>query len=547
MKRAAVVLLAIIAAWYAALPPRAMPAAAQSELRAPVRGAIHIHTRRSDGTGTLDSVAEAASRAGLRFIIVTDHGDGSSPAEPPAYRAGVLCIDAVEITTEQGHVLALGLPAAPYPLGGEARDVVADIERLGGFAIAAHPASEKPELQWTDWSVPVGGMEWLNADSEWRDESALSLVRVLFAYPARSPEALATLLDRPDPLMQRWDALSAGRRVVALAAADAHARIGLRNLGEPYDSRALLPLPSYEDVFRTFSIALPDVTLAGDAATDANAVLQAIRQGRVYSSVDALASPAALSFTQDGATLRVAAHAPPGARTVLLKDGKEDVATDGGVLEHDATGKPGVYRVEVRLPGAPGQPPIPWLISNAIYVGRPALASTKSDPPRQVKQTKVVYGDGDGSDWMVEQGARSVAGLDRLRALGGGAQLGFRFALGGPRSESPFAAMVMPAGPDIANYDRLIFTARANRTMRVSIQLRAPGGTAGQRWHRSVVLDQDPREITIFFDDMRPRGVTATERPVLADVQSVLFVVDTVNADTGSNGQFVIDEVTYAK
>jgi hypothetical protein len=30
-------------------------------------------------------------------------------------------------------------------------------------------------------------------------------------------------------------------------------------------------------------------------------------------------------------------------------------------------------------------------------------------------------------------------------------------------------------------------------------------------------------------------------------VQSVLFVIDTVNAETGSNGQFVIDEVSYAR
>ncbi len=207
-------------------------------------------------------------------------------------------------------------PPPRIPLGGEARDVVDDISRFGGFAIAAHPASAKPELRWTDWSVPVGGLEWLNGDSEWRDESAFALTRALFAYPARSPESLATLLDQPEELMERWDALSARRRVVAVAGADAHARIGLRSLGEPYDSRALLPLPSYEDLFRTFSIALPDVTLTGSASADANAVLDAIEQGRVYSTVDALAGPAALSFTAgDGKTLRVVAQVPPDAVT----------------------------------------------------------------------------------------------------------------------------------------------------------------------------------------------------------------------------------------
>jgi hypothetical protein len=267
----------------------------------------------------------------------------------------------------------------------------------------------------------------------------------------------------------------------------------------------------------------------------------------VYSSVDALAGPAALSFAQDGTMLRVAAQAPAGARTVLLKDGQEALSVEGGVLEHDAAGKPGVYRVEVRLPRAPGQPPVPWLITNAIYVGRSASANATTAPPVPEKQTTVVYGDGDASEWTVEHSPRSIAGLDRLRAMGGGTQLGFRFALGGARSESPFAALVMPVGRDIANYDRLIFTARANRPMRVSVQLRAPGENGGQRWHRSIVFDPTPRETTIFFDDMRARGVTVTERPVLSAVQSVLFVIDTVNAETGSNGQFVIDDVKYAK
>ena len=37
--------------------------------------------------------------------------------------------------------------------------------------VVAHPDSPKPELAWRDWSAPVAGLEWLNLDSEWRDES----------------------------------------------------------------------------------------------------------------------------------------------------------------------------------------------------------------------------------------------------------------------------------------------------------------------------------------------------------------------------------------
>lgn len=547
MKRAVLALLVIGIAWYLALPPRAVslpPLSAGQTL--PPRGAFHVHTRRSDGTGTPEEIAAAAGRAGLNFIVLTDHSDGTLPPEPPIYRGGVLCIDADEISTDGGHVVALGLPEAPYPLGGEARDVVEDVERLGGFAIAAHPASAKPELRWSDWSLPVGGLEWLNADSEWRDESALSLVRALFTYPARPQESLASLLDRPDELLKQWDTLSARRRTIAVAAADAHARIGVLSFGEPYDNRAFLPIPSYEASFRSFSNALPGVTLTGNAAVDAKAVLDAIQRGGVYSTIDALAGPAALSFASDGTTLRAATQAPPGASIVLLRDGREQMASMTGELEHDARDEPGVYRVEVRVPGAPGSPPVPWVVSNALYVGRPDVEKAPAAPPRRPTEFETVYDNGAAADWTVANAERSKGAIDRLKTVGG-AQIGFRFALGGALSESPFAALVMPAGPAIARYTHLVFTARASRPMRVSVQLQASGGPEGQRWHRSVYLDAMPRIVTIAFDDMRPRGVTSTPGPVLGEVQSVLFVVDTVNAGTGSNGEFVIDDVKYAR
>jgi hypothetical protein len=205
MQLLVIVVLAVAAGLYAILPPRALVVAPEVESQSTVRGAVHIHTRRSDGTGTVGQVARAAARAGLSFIVLTDHGDGTTPPEPPSYQDGVLVIEAVEISTDGGHVVAIGLRQSPYPLGGEARDVVEDVHRLGGWAMAAHPGSPKPELAWQDWTVPIDGVEWLNGDSEWRDERMISLLRVLAAYPFRRAEALVTLLDRPLPVMQRWD------------------------------------------------------------------------------------------------------------------------------------------------------------------------------------------------------------------------------------------------------------------------------------------------------------------------------------------------------
>ncbi len=202
--------------------------------RRTVAGAYHIHTSRSDGAEAKASIAAAAARAGLGFAIFTDHGDATAAPDPPAYIEGVLCIDGVEISTNGGHYVAIGLPPAPYPLGGEAAAVVEDVARLGGFGIAAHPDHPKPGLAWTDWRAPIDGIEWLNADSEWRDEGRLVLARTMFAYLLRPGAALASVFDRPDRTLTRWDAANRERPITALAAIDAHggARRGSPVAGE---------------------------------------------------------------------------------------------------------------------------------------------------------------------------------------------------------------------------------------------------------------------------------------------------------------------------
>jgi hypothetical protein len=77
-------------------------------------------------------------------------------------------VDAVEISTSGGHVVALGLPETPYPYAGETREVLEDVHRLGGFGIAAHPDSPKSDLLWRDWGLPVDGIELINLDTAWR-------------------------------------------------------------------------------------------------------------------------------------------------------------------------------------------------------------------------------------------------------------------------------------------------------------------------------------------------------------------------------------------
>ncbi len=540
--------------WYL-LPPSPVVLTPNPDFDRPIRGAIHIHTRRSDGTGTVDEIAAAARRAGLQFVIFTDHGDGTRGFDTPVYQHGVLCIDALEISTNSGHVVALGLPQTPYPLGGEAADVIEDVRRLGGISIAAHPDSSHPALRWSAWKTSFDGLEWLNADSQWRDESWHVLGRTLLTYPFRRAPVLARLLDRPDQLLMQWDAMLRERRVVAVAAADAHARLGPGE--DPYRRSLSVHVPSYEQVFRTMSVSIPDRKLGGEASDDAQVVLEAIRGGHVYSSIDALAMPALLSFTgssgshtagmgdrlkPNGAVvLRARTNAPEGATITLLSDGKI-VASDGpSALEYEAPAGPGTYRLEVNVPRAPGLPPVPWIVSNPIYVGTHSSVDTSSKPAA-IAETAAVYSDGPATDWRIEKSVRSEGSISVVRSVEG-TQLLLRYGLGGTLSESPYVAAVVASGPSLVRFSGLMLTANAMSPMRLRLQLRALG-EGDRRWGRSVYLDETRRSISIDFDEMLPLG-TATGSPVLAEIRDLLFVIDTVNTKQGASGQVWLDDVRY--
>ena len=505
--------------WFT-LPPRAarLPA-----LPATIAiGAYHVHSTRSDGSGTVDDIAAAAAAAGLKFVVFTDHGDAVRQPDPPAYHHGVLCLDAVEISTAGGHVVALKLDrASEYPLGGETRDVIADVHRMGGWAIAAHPDSPREELRWRGGFPDVDAVEWLNADSEWRDESKARLVTSVARALLRPSETIASLFGPPARALLRWDAVARGRAVGGLAASDAHTK--------------------YAAVFRTVAQAVVlDQPLAGDAAEDARRVLEALTGGRTYSVIRAFANPGALDFGADsagtlvpmggsietsGATLRAQTAAAPDATVVIVQNGRQIATGKGSVTAVAAM--PGVYRAEAYYPGFS----FPWIVSNSIRVGLPA-----GPPPAPVPTPSARFVAVSGS-WNVEKESRSAgsvadeAGVTR-----------FEFRLGPGQPSGQYAALATAPPGDIA-IDHIRFLARADRPMRISVQVRMPGGPDGRRWRRSVYLDTTPQQIDVSLADLDPVGPATTLRPIAARVQSVLFVVDTVNTLPGAAGTVWISSV----
>jgi hypothetical protein len=528
-----------------------------------VPGVLHIHTNRSDGLSTPDEVAAAAAKAGLKFLVFTDHGDATRQPDPPTYRSGVLCLDGVEISTSGGHYVAVGMGQSPYPLAGESRDVVEDVHRLGGFGIAAHPDSPKVELRWTDWDTPIDGVELLNADTSWRVHMApggarFPLIRGLFTYLVRPSETIATLFTDSPELNARWGETLAPNGVVAVAGADAHAKLVLLDdkAGNP---RYWLPFPGYQPSLRVLSVHVrPESPLSGDAAADAGLLLKAIRGGQLYTAMDAWARPPVFEFSATNTSgtahegehladagpisLHVRSNAPGGYLTTVWRNGQTITERDQPEFRFDApSAGDGAYWVTIRDPRRPSSPP--WLTSNAIHVAAMPIVQARRPVESSSAASLSLFDGHSTAGWTRESDSGSLSTIDVVQMVAG-MELRLRYGLTGGSPVGQYAGAAVETSHGVGDYDRVAFTIRGEHPMRLSIQVRAEVPNAPpERWQRSVYIDATADERSVRFDDMRPVGVTRTPHVIPEAIRAVMFIVDTTNSRPGASGRIWIKNV----
>lgn len=102
---------------------------------------LHVHTSRSDDAeAPVDEVLARAADAGLDGLAVTDHDAVASGlrAAERASEYGLLVVPGVEVSTADGHLLALGVDARPDP-GCSLATTVERVRALGGIAVVPHP------------------------------------------------------------------------------------------------------------------------------------------------------------------------------------------------------------------------------------------------------------------------------------------------------------------------------------------------------------------------------------------------------------------------
>jgi Carbohydrate binding domain (family 11) len=554
--------LGVLAVRAALWRPLTVQGAAPDDGFTRVSGIVHVHTTLSDGGGTPEEVAVAAKKAGLRFVVITDHNNvDGKPFE--GEHDGVLVLVGTEISTTAGHLLGLGIPDPVFRFSGDARDALEDVRDLGGAAFAAHPLSPREDFRWTGWELPgPWGMELVNGDSQWRAAGWPRLLRTAVLYGLNSRYALLGSLTPPDETLARWDALLARRDVAGIAGADAHARFVVRK------ERAVR-FPSYESLFALAQDhVLLERPLTGQAGPDGEAIVAALARGRCYVGLDALAPADEFSFTagaggrrftmgdtvppEPGLKVRAAGRMPAGSQVTIRRDGT--VVGEGEGAAEVLASAPGVYRAEVRVPGWS----TPWIVSNPIYVFGPDAAAERhqqaawpAEPPAPTPAAVIDTFEGatrfePGSD------DRSSVGRPILDAQGGADGRGaarFAFHLGVPTREHPhvFGALVDWTHRDLTGRRGLVFSLRADGVYRIWVQVRDanPASTdeGTEWWFASVRTSREWRRVAIPFERLRSINPQTDGRLDLDKVRAIVFVLDRGADKPGTRGTIWLDDL----
>ncbi len=102
---------------------------------------FHAHTRFSDGFLSPFDIVLQAQRRGLDVLAVTEHNT-TGPGKMARWFSGVvsgpIIVVGEEVTTNKYHLHGIGLSQTVHA-GDPLPDVLAEIHRQGGVAIAAHP------------------------------------------------------------------------------------------------------------------------------------------------------------------------------------------------------------------------------------------------------------------------------------------------------------------------------------------------------------------------------------------------------------------------
>lgn len=238
------------------------------------KGTIHIHSLNSDGSGDIETISKAAKKAGLSWVIITDHN--YFDLEEGIYN-NIYVLKGEEISPKkENHYLALGINEQIEP-NNNPQVYIDEVREQGGIGFAAHPdeftkrKNNYPPITWNKVYSPDGVEIW-NWFSCWGDKlNSKNIFTLAFSYLFKH----RLVSKAPQESLNWWDELNSKMQgvVPAIGGVDAHAL----KINKYIIPTTIFP---YETMFKTINnvISLRE-PLSEDFKTAKEQILNAIRNG----------------------------------------------------------------------------------------------------------------------------------------------------------------------------------------------------------------------------------------------------------------------------
>ena len=372
------------------------------------KGSLHNHCYWShDSRGNLHEILSAARRAGLHFVFFNDHPRSEVESFPRALHGSygnILLIPG----SENKELLVWPRDSATVDWRGSVEQVIARAREDGALVFYAH--TERPH----SWGNSLyHGMEIYNMHADAKDENYLVMLPEVLVNSRQFPFWVFRSFYDDLGLIALWDSLNVSRKIVGIAANDAHDNLNIRGryledgrvewlgpsaktwgiVNDSWLQRFLLDEPdssgwsfrwelsNYYETFSYVSTHLLADTLNREALYDA------LRRGHAYVAFDGLAPAQGFVFRVENeagapiatmgdtattmSTAYVRVELPIPARIHLLQSGRVVARIEESRalrLELDPAKSRGAMRVEAFL--RLGEKWLPWIFSNPIYVTR---------------------------------------------------------------------------------------------------------------------------------------------------------------------------------
>lgn len=236
------------------------------------KGCIHIHSVNSDGTGNLNEISFAAKKAGLSWIIITDHN--YFDLEEGIYN-GVYVLKGEEVSSgKENHYVALNIKKQVEPKFNP-QVFIDEVREQSGFGFAAHPdekvgrLNNYPPIRWNKIYIPDGVEIW-NWFSCWADKlNDKNIFALVYSFLFKND----LVKKPPKESLDWWDELNNKNKeiVPAIAGVDAHA-LKINKYVIPV---TIFP---YKTMFKTLNnVLFLNEEISKDFYTAKNQILNAIK------------------------------------------------------------------------------------------------------------------------------------------------------------------------------------------------------------------------------------------------------------------------------